>query len=134
MNKLAPCIAEGIGTFALIFIGIGAINAANGDLLAVAFAHGLTIAVFASATMHISGGHLNPAVTFAALLGGKIDFNGALRYWASQLIGAAVAGATASRVSEFALGRSAPGPGETSLVWDGTHKSMRRREKPVVLA
>jgi MIP family channel proteins len=92
MNKLAPCIAEGIGSFALIFIGVGAINAANGDLLAVAFAHGLTIAVFASATMHISGGHLNPAVTFAALLGGKIDFSGALRYWASQLIGAAVAG------------------------------------------
>src|SRR5262245_2127066 len=92
MNKFAPLIAEAIGTFALIFIGIGAIHAANGDLLAVAFAHGLAIAVFASATGHISGGHLNPAVTFGALVTGKVDMNTAIRYWASQLIGATAAG------------------------------------------
>jgi MIP family channel proteins len=92
MNKLAPCIAEAIGTFALIFIGVGAISFAHGDLLAIALAHGLTIAVMASATMHISGGHLNPAVTFGALVSGKIDMNKAVRYWAAQLIGAAAAG------------------------------------------
>lgn len=95
MNKLAPCIAEAIGTFALIFIGIGAIYLAGlgkMDLLGVALAHGLTIAVFASATGHISGGHLNPAVTFGALVTGKIDMNGAVKYWASQLIGATAAG------------------------------------------
>ena len=90
MNRFSQCIAEAIGTFALIFIGIGAINA-NPGLLGVALAHGLTIAVFASATGHISGGHLNPAVTLGALVGGKIDVNGALRYWASQLIGATAA-------------------------------------------
>ncbi len=50
MNKFRPRIAEAIGTFALIFIGIGAIKAAPNDLLAIAFAHGLTIAVFVSAT------------------------------------------------------------------------------------
>lgn len=92
MNKLAACLAEAIGTFALIFIGVGAIHAANGDLLAIALAHGLTIAVFVSATGHISGGHLNPAVTFGALVGGKIDLSNAARYWASQLLGAAAAG------------------------------------------
>jgi len=91
MNRLAPCIAEAIGTFALIFIGVGAIHAANGDLLAVAFAHGLTIAVFVSATGHISGGHLNPAVTFGALAGGKIGINDAILYWISQLVGASLA-------------------------------------------
>src|SRR6266403_750489 len=90
MNKLSKCIAEAIGTFALIFIGIGAINA-NPGLLGVALAHGLTIAVMVSATGHISGGHLNPAVTLGALVGNKIDLNGAISYWVSQLIGATAA-------------------------------------------
>lgn len=91
MGKLRPCLAEAIGTFALIFIGVGAIKAAGSDLLAVALAHGLTIAVFVSATGHISGGHLNPAVTFGALVGGKIRFGDALLYWISQLVGASLA-------------------------------------------
>jgi len=91
MNKLHPVSRKAIGTFALIFVGVGAIHA-NPGLLGVALAHGLTIAVMVSATGHISGGHLNPAVTLGALVGGKIDMNGALRYWASQLIGAAAAG------------------------------------------
>jgi MIP family channel proteins len=94
MNKLSKCIAEAIGTFALIFIGIGAIYASNQhqmDLLGVALAHGLTIAVMVSATGHISGGHLNPAVTLGAFVGGKIDFKDALIYWASQLAGATIA-------------------------------------------
>src|SRR5438046_5422094 len=90
MNKLSKCIAEAIGTFALIFIGIGAINA-NPGLLGVALAHGLTIAVMASATGHISGGHLNPAVTLGALVGGKIDLHGAISYWASQRVAATLA-------------------------------------------
>jgi len=91
MNKVRNCIAEAIGTFALIFIGIGAIKAAPDNLLAIAFAHGLTIAVFVSATMNISGGHLNPAVTFGALVGGKISLADALLYWVAQLAGATIA-------------------------------------------
>lgn len=54
-------------------------------------AHGLTIAVFASATMAVSGGHLNPAVTFGVLLGGKIRPAEAVLYWISQLLGATAA-------------------------------------------
>jgi glycerol uptake facilitator-like aquaporin len=70
------CIAEFIGTFALIFIGIGAIYNLggldkNGGLLGIALAHGLTIAVMVSATGGISGGHLNPAVTFGLMLADK---------------------------------------------------------------
>jgi MIP family channel proteins len=91
MGKLRPCLAEAVGTFALIFIGIGAIKAAGNDLLAVAFAHGLTIAVFVSATMAISGGHLNPAVTFGLMLGGKIRPGDAVLYWIAQLAGATAA-------------------------------------------
>src|SRR5207237_10769464 len=87
MEKLRPCIAEFIGTFALIFVGIGAIKTAGHDVLAVALAHGLTIAAFVSATMHISGGHLNPAVTFGLVCGGHMKWPAAIRYWISQLLG-----------------------------------------------
>jgi MIP family channel proteins len=91
MNKLRPLIAEFVGTFALIFIGIGAIKAAGTDLLAVAFAHGLAIAVFVSATMHISGGQLNPAVTFGLVCSGNMTVGEAIRYWIAQLLGATAA-------------------------------------------
>jgi MIP family channel proteins len=88
------CLAEFIGTFALIFIGIGAIQhlgAVPGGLLGIALAHGLTIAVMVSATGAISGGHLNPAVTFGLLVGGKIDAAAAAAYWVAQLAGGTLA-------------------------------------------
>jgi MIP family channel proteins len=91
MEKLRPCIAEFIGTFALIFVGIGAIKTAPNDVLAVALAHGLTIAAFASATMHISGGQLNPAVTFGLICGGHLTWADGIRYWISQSLGAVCA-------------------------------------------
>jgi MIP family channel proteins len=91
MDKLRPCIAEFIGTFALIFVGIGAIKTAGHDVLAVALAHGLTIAAFASATMHISGGQLNPAVTFGLVCGGHMTVPDAIRYWIAQLLGGTAA-------------------------------------------
>ena len=87
MDKFRPCLAEFIGTFALIFVGIGAIKTAGHDTLAVALAHGLTIAAFVSATMHISGGQLNPAVTFGLLCGGHMTIPNAIRYWIAQLLG-----------------------------------------------
>src|SRR5256885_882276 len=110
MEKFRPWLAEFIGTFALIFVGIGAIKTAGHDVLGIALAHGLTIAVFASATMHISGGNLNPAVTFGLLFGGPLTgaamnparvFGPALAswfwhdhyvYWIGPLIGAALGG------------------------------------------
>src|SRR5436309_7737621 len=90
------CVAEFVGTFALIFIGVGVIANhtnlnSNAGLLAVALAHGLTIAVMVSATGAISGGHLNPAVTFGLLVGSKIDLQRAIAYWISQLAGAIIA-------------------------------------------
>ena len=88
MNKLRPCLAEFIGTFALVFVGIGAIKTAGHDVLGIALAHGLTIAAFATATMHISGGQLNPAVTFGLVCGGHMTVPDAVRYWISQLLGA----------------------------------------------
>jgi MIP family channel proteins len=87
MEKFRPWLAEFVGTFALIFVGIGAIKTAGHDVLAVALAHGLTIAAFVSATLHISGGQLNPAVTFGLLCGGHMTIANALRYWSAQLLG-----------------------------------------------
>src|SRR5437867_8224728 len=91
------CVAELIGTFALIFVGVGSIYhlgglEKNGGLLGIALAHGLTIAVMVSATGGISGGHLNPAVTFGLMLADKIDLKSATAYWIAQLAGAAIAG------------------------------------------
>ena len=87
MTKFRPLLAEFIGTFALIFVGIGAIKTAGHDVLGIALAHGLTIGAFVSATMHISGGQLNPAVTFGLLCGGHIGFLNAIRYWIAQCLG-----------------------------------------------
>lgn len=94
---IKKCTAEFIGTFTLIFIGVGAIHNAvdplsGVGLLGVALAHGLAIAVMVSATGAISGGHLNPAVTCGLLVGGKIKPADAVAYWISQLAGAVAAG------------------------------------------
>jgi aquaporin TIP len=83
-------VAEFIGAFTLLFIGIGAI-AVGGDLVSVAFAHGLAIAVMVSALGHISGGHFNPAVTLGFLVTRRIAPALAGIYWAAQLAGAVVA-------------------------------------------
>lgn len=95
-NALPKCLAEMIGTFALIFVGAGAImlnslSPGTHSLLAIALAHGLTIAVMVSATGHISGGQLNPAVTMGALVGRKISLPLGLAYMLAQLLGAVLA-------------------------------------------
>ena len=81
--------AEFVGSFALTFVGAGAIAVTGGDdLVAIALAHGLVIGVMASAVGHISGGHFNPAVTFGFLVARRMDPALALVYWVSQLLGA----------------------------------------------
>lgn len=80
-------LAEFIGTFALTFIGAAA-GVSGAGLLAVALAHGFTLAVFAYAYGHISGTHVNPAVTWALFWNGNIKFNEALVYWLAQFTGA----------------------------------------------
>ena len=79
--------AEFVGAFALTFVGVGSI-VAGGGLVGVALAHGLVIAVMASAVGHISGGHFNPAVTLGFLVVRRIELRMALVYWAAQFLGA----------------------------------------------
>jgi aquaporin TIP len=91
-NPLRRGFAELVGTFTLIFIGVGSIMfAASGDLVPVALAHGLAIAVMVSAVGHISGGHFNPAVTLGFLVTRRIEPMLAAAYWAAQLAGAVLA-------------------------------------------
>jgi MIP family channel proteins len=82
--------AEFVGAFALTFAGVGSI-VAGGGLVGVALAHGLVIAVMASAVGHISGGHFNPAVTLGFLVVRRIELKMALAYWAAQFLGAVFA-------------------------------------------
>ena len=62
-----------------------------GELLALALAHAFALFAAVSASMHVSGGHVNPAVTFGALIGGRISVVRAIYYWLAQLLGAIVA-------------------------------------------
>ncbi len=85
-------VAELVGAFALTFVGAGTIITVGGqDLVAIALAHGLVIAVMASAVGHISGGHFNPAVTFGFLVTRRMKPALAAVYWLAQFGGATVA-------------------------------------------
>ena len=77
-----------VGSIATNFIIRGGIKATAVDLAAIALAHGFTIAVMVSATAAVSGGHLNPAVTFGAWLTNKIDSKNAFGYVISQCLAA----------------------------------------------
>ena len=87
-------VAEFVATFALIFIGAGAVIQAVGsgqlDLVGVALAHGLVLAIMVSVTGHISGGQVNPAVTIALWVAGKIPTFRAGILIVAQLLGAVV--------------------------------------------
>lgn len=104
-------LAELIGTFALVFIGAGAGALGIGGLVGVAFAHGLVVVSFAYSYGHISGTHINPAVTFGVWLAGKIDTRRAAAYWGAQLLGGLLAGFALAAV----LGGTETGLGATVL-------------------
>ena len=90
-------LAELIGTFTLVFVGAGVgslnnIHSGSIGLITVALAHGLALATMIYALGHISGIHINPAVTVAMRVTGKIGTSDAIGYIIAQLIGAALAG------------------------------------------
>jgi MIP family channel proteins len=86
-------VAEFIGTYALIFIGAGAGTVlGGGQLPGIAFAHGLTIMVFAYAFGDISGCHINPAVTVGVAAAGEFPPRNVVPYIVAQIAGAVVAG------------------------------------------
>lgn len=96
MNLSKRALAEGVGTFWLVFGGCGsavlsaAFPAVGIGLLGVAFAFGLTVLTMAYAIGHVSGCHLNPAVTLGLVSGGRFPARDAVPYIVAQVIGGIV--------------------------------------------
>jgi aquaporin Z len=92
-------LAEFIGTFWLVLGGCGSAVLAAGfpeigiGLLGVSLAFGLTVLTIAYSLGHISGAHLNPAVTIGLWAGGRVDGKTILPYVISQVLGAITAAA-----------------------------------------
>jgi aquaporin Z len=84
--------AEVIGTFVLVFFGVGTALATGGEVITTGLAFGLTVLVMVYAMGRISGGHFNPAVTVGAALGGRLAWSHTPLYIGGQLLGALVGG------------------------------------------
>ncbi|KAI4304652.1 hypothetical protein MLD38_040131 [Melastoma candidum] len=100
-DALKAGLAEFISVLIFVFAGEGsgmAFNKLTNDgsttpagLVAAALAHGFALFVAVSVGANISGGHVNPAVTFGAFVGGHITLARSFVYWVSQLLGSVVA-------------------------------------------
>ncbi|HET7227401.1 MAG TPA: aquaporin [Chthoniobacterales bacterium] len=83
-------IAELIGTFFLVLtVGCTVIPNAAGVIPALAIGAVLMVMIFAGG--HISGGHFNPAVTFAIFIRGRLEIKDVIPYWLAQIVGGVIA-------------------------------------------
>jgi MIP family channel proteins len=117
--------AEAVGVFALVFVGAGAImvDAKGGGLgtVGVALAFGFVIMAMVYAVGHVSGAHLNPAVTFAFALTRHFPGTRVPAYWAAQIAGAIVAALVlrASLGDVANVGATTPSGSEAqSFLWE----------------
>src|SRR3989475_12763974 len=98
MSLTKRCSAEFLGTLWLVFGGCGsaviaaAFPSVGIGLLGVSLAFGLTVLTMAYAIGHVSGCHLNPAVSVGLWAGGRFPANQVLPYIVAQVLGALVAG------------------------------------------
>ncbi len=83
--------AEVLGTFVLVFFGVGAAVVSGGDYVATGLSFGIAVLVMAYAVGHISGGHFNPAVSVGAAMSGRIPWVQAGLYAAAQVVAAILA-------------------------------------------
>jgi aquaporin Z len=88
-------LAEFLGTFVLVLMGTGSAVVAGKEIgvLGIALAFGLSVLVMVYAIGKISGCHINPAITIAMLLNGKIPSKDAIIYIIVQCTGAIIASA-----------------------------------------
>lgn len=86
-------VAEAVGTFVLVFGGVGSAVIAGKAIgaLGIALAFGIALLAMAYAIGPISGCHINPAVTVGLLVSKKIALRDAIEYWIGQVVGAVVA-------------------------------------------
>jgi aquaporin Z len=107
-------VAEFVGAFTLVFAGMGStMFATSAGLTGVALAHGLAIGVMVSAVGHISGGHFNPAVTFAFLITGRMNAALAAIYAVAQLAAGTVAALLLNVIFPVNLDRGVPAVNES---------------------
>ena len=87
---LKKCLVEFIGTFFLILtVGLSVFSSASGVIPAIAIGFVLMVMVYAGG--YISGGHYNPAVSFACAIRGALDWKALIPYWIAQILGGALA-------------------------------------------
>ncbi|MDP2775514.1 MAG: MIP family channel protein [Nocardioides sp.] len=84
--------AEVIGTFVLVLFGCGTAVITGGDLVATGLSFGLAVMLMAYAVGRVSGGHFNPAVTLAAIIGGRLPWSQAGLYMGAQVLGGLLGG------------------------------------------
>jgi len=121
----APYLAEGLGTFALVFAGPGAaaVDVASGGAVGavgVGISFGLIVMAMIFALGHISGCHINPAITIAMAARRRITLPRAAGYIVCQLAGAVLAGLAIVAIlgSETDAGASVPRIGGTdAALW-----------------
>jgi len=97
-SLLARAGAEVLGTFILVLLGAGAaiftsLLAPSGSVLTTCLAFGLGATAALVVVGHVSGGHVNPAVTLGAALAGRLRWVDVPVYWVAQVLGATLAGA-----------------------------------------
>ena len=108
MDSFKKCIAEFIGTFTLVLVGCGTAmlvgcDAVNGcGYILTAFAFGLVIVGMAYCVGNVSGCHINPAVSLACLISGRMGISDFIFYVISQVLGA-ISGAACLKII-FSLG------------------------------
>lgn len=93
MKTSSKFLAEMLGTFLLVFGGCGTAIFAGASVgfLGVALAFGLTVLAMVYAIGHISGAHLNPAVSFGLYFNNRLSMRDMLWYWLAQIIGGIIA-------------------------------------------
>jgi MIP family channel proteins len=91
-EALKASVAELVATALFVMVGVGsiAIAFAGGGVVGVAAAHGFAFALLVAGTAAISGGHLNPAISFAMMITGQITLIRGLMYIVAQLLGACI--------------------------------------------
>ncbi|CAD5111157.1 DgyrCDS493 [Dimorphilus gyrociliatus] len=114
--------AEFIAVAILIVVGCSTTRAvevpgttvSQSNILRISFGFGLTVAVLVSATAHISGGHLNPAVSFGLLIARRFSFVKFLIYSLAQICGSIVGAAILKGVQGEVIGVNEPADGVSS--------------------
>ncbi len=126
ISKTSKFAAEMIGTMVLVLMGCGSAVIAGADgttgvgLLGISFAFGLSVIAMAYAIGHISGCHINPAISIAMVAAGRMKLDEAILYIVAQIVGAIIGAGVlyiiftnhpGAVIGEWALGSNGWGTG-----------------------